>query len=94
MKKLDVDKLKQEYIKRETERRIAKIEEEAEMYAADFRRGYEDREAHCYNKWYRYTRRDSGAAYDAGCVAHGKERHSAKWYREDEEMFCLIECAS
>ena len=31
-------------------------------------RGYKDRLAGFYDKWYRYNRQDDGAAYDAGCV--------------------------
>lgn len=31
-------------------------------------RGYHDRLAGYYDKWYRYNRADDGAAYDKGCV--------------------------
>ena len=31
-------------------------------------RGYKDRCAGYYDKWYRYHRLDNGAAYDQGCV--------------------------
>jgi hypothetical protein len=34
----------------------------------DETRGYRDRLAGFYDKWYRYNREDDGAAYDAGCV--------------------------
>lgn len=30
--------------------------------------GYNDRVNGYYDKWYRYNRRDNGAAYDRGCV--------------------------
>ena len=35
----------------------------------DFDRGYNDRLAGYYDKWYRYNRVDDGALYDSGCVA-------------------------
>ena len=41
----------------------------------DEERGYKDRKAGFYDKWYRYNRADDGAAYDKGCaraVASGK----------------------
>lgn len=53
--------------------------------------GYEDRNHHYYDKWYRYNRSDEGAAYDRGvsrCVAENK---SAKWLKDDENFF-IIEC--
>ena len=34
----------------------------------DYKRGYEDRLAGFYDKWYRYHRHDDGAKYDRGCV--------------------------
>ena len=34
----------------------------------DEQRGYKDRLAGFYDKWYRYNRADDGAAYDLGCV--------------------------
>jgi len=34
----------------------------------DEQRGYSDRRAGFYDKWYRYNRADDGAAYDKGCV--------------------------
>ena len=34
----------------------------------DEQRGYKDRLAGFYDKWYRYNRTDDGAAYDRGCV--------------------------
>lgn len=34
----------------------------------DEQRGYNDRKAGFYDKWYRYNRADDGAAYDRGCV--------------------------
>jgi len=34
----------------------------------DETRGYKDRLAGYYDKWYRYNRADDGAAYDRGCV--------------------------
>ena len=58
----------------------------------DEKRGYEDRKAHCYDKWYRYNRSDNGAAYDRGVVKFTNEKHRNKWYEEDERDFCLIEC--
>ena len=35
----------------------------------DEQRGYRDRMAGHYDKWYRYNRPDEGAGYDKGCVA-------------------------
>ena len=34
----------------------------------DEQRGYKDRLAGFYDKWYRYNRKDDGADYDKGCV--------------------------
>lgn len=34
----------------------------------DEERGYRDRLAGYYDKWFRYNRTDGGAAYDKGCV--------------------------
>ena len=34
--------------------------------AADEKRGYDERMAGYYDKWYRYNRHDNGAAYDKG----------------------------
>ena len=34
----------------------------------DEQRGYKDRLAGFYDKWYRYNRPDDGAAYDKGCL--------------------------
>ena len=35
----------------------------------DFQAGRRERIAGYYDKWYRYNRKDSGAAYDDGCKA-------------------------
>lgn len=35
---------------------------------SDEKRGYSDRKAGFYDKWFRYNRKDDGAAYDRGCV--------------------------
>jgi hypothetical protein len=35
----------------------------------DFNQGKRERTAGYYDKWYRYNRKDDGAAYDAGCKA-------------------------
>ena len=37
-------------------------------HTTDEQRGYIDRIAGFYDKWYRYNRSDDGAAYDTGCV--------------------------
>jgi len=34
----------------------------------DEKKGYQDRIAGYYDKWYRYNRNDDGEAYDKGCV--------------------------
>ena len=34
----------------------------------DAKKGYADRLAGYYDKWYRYNRSDDGAEYDRGCV--------------------------
>ena len=34
----------------------------------DEQKGYTDRKAGYYDKWYRYNRADDGAAYDAGVM--------------------------
>lgn len=39
-----------------------------ETQRKDEAKGYKDRIAGYYDKWYRYNRSDDGAAYDAGCV--------------------------
>jgi len=33
----------------------------------DEKRGYSDRKAGFYDKWFRYNRPDDGASYDIGC---------------------------
>lgn len=38
------------------------------MKDTDETRGYKDRMAGYYDKWYRYNRKDDGASYDKGCV--------------------------
>ena len=65
-------------------------EQVEEMREADRKRGYEDRKAHVYDKWYRYNRFDDGKAYDEGCVRCVNEKHSAKWFKDDEEEFRII----
>lgn len=37
-----------------------------ETQVADFNSGKRDKKAGVYDKWYRYNRRDDGAAYDDG----------------------------
>ena len=51
----------------------------------DTQRGYADRKAGFYDKWFRYNRNDDGAAYDAGCV---QAVNSGKC----PNHFTLIEC--
>ena len=62
---------------------------ENERIEQDRKRGYEDRKAHYYDKWYRYNRPDDGKAYDEGCVKCVNERQTKKWY-EDDEAFTII----
>lgn len=57
----------------------------------DEQKGYADRKAHYYDKWYRYNRSDDGAAYDRGVIRCVNEKHSAKWLAEDD-CFKIIEC--
>ena len=40
----------------------------AKRIMTDEERGYKDRLAGYYDKWFRYNRSDDGAAYDRGCV--------------------------
>jgi len=68
---------------------------DAERQKKDEQAGYEARKAHYYDKWYRYTRSDNGAAYDRGvakCVNEA-ESYSAKWHKDDESDFHIIEIA-
>jgi len=51
----------------------------------DEQRGYNNRLAGFYDKWYRYNRNDDGASYDAGCV---KAVNSGKC----KDYFTLIDC--
>jgi hypothetical protein len=60
-----------------------------EMQKKDERRGYLDRMAHCYDKWYRYNRSDNGMAYDLGVVRCVNEKHSKKWLEEDEYFYII-----
>ena len=53
----------------------------------DEQRGYKDRLAGYYDKWYRYNRPDDGAEYDKGCV---KAVESGKC----KEGFTLIEASA
>lgn len=53
----------------------------------DEQRGFNDRKAGFYDKWYRYTRKDDGAAYDRGVI---KAVESGLC----PEHFTLIECAN
>ena len=80
--------LKKEFVAAAVEEAI----ENFEHYMRDYRHGYEDRQNHVYDKWYRYNRRDNGKAYDAGSTAYVLEDHSDKWIEEDQENFNLIEC--
>jgi len=61
----------------------------------DEQKGYEDRKSHCYDKWYRYSRSDDGAAYDHGVVKCVNEasKFGKKWSQEDEDNFFVIEIA-
>ena len=72
-----------------TEEEWNKIQEETRK--KDFLSGYNDRKAHCYDKWYRYNRSDEGKAYDEGVQKCVNEAHSKKWMEEDEN-FHIIEC--
>jgi len=51
----------------------------------DEQRGYNDRLAGFYDKWFRYNRQDDGAAYNRGC-ARAVDSGKCKDY------FTLIEC--
>ena len=51
----------------------------------DRERGFTDRLAGFYDKWYRYNRQDDGAEYDAGCV-------DAVNTGKCKDTFILIEC--
>lgn len=51
---------------------------------ADYKAGYNDRNNHCYDKWYRYNRWDEGKAYDEGVKACVAKNHSKAWMEEDE----------
>ena len=53
----------------------------------DEKRGYRDRIAGYYDKWYRYNRQDDGAAYDRGCV---RAINSGRC----PEYFTLIDCVN
>lgn len=53
----------------------------------DEQRGYRDRLAGFYDKWFRYNRIDNGAAYDRGCV---RAVDSGKC----PDYFTLIECSN
>jgi len=68
---------------------------DAERQQKDEQKGYEDRKAHCYDKWYRYNRSDNGSAYDRGVVkcVNEAEKFSKKWQQEDEDNFFIIEIA-
>lgn len=72
-----------------TEQELVIMDEERQK--KDEQRGYSDRTAHCYDKWYRYNRSDNGAAYDRGVVRCVNEKHSKKWLEEDEGFY-IIEC--
>ena len=72
-----------------TEQELVIMDEERQK--KDEQRGYSDRMAHCYDKWYRYNRSDNGAAYDRGVVRCVNEKHSKKWLEEDEGFY-IIEC--
>lgn len=76
-----------------TEQELTAMDEERQK--KDEVKGYEDRKNHYYDKWYRYTRSDNGAAYDRGVVkcVNKAEKFSKKWYQEDEESFFIIEIA-
>ena len=51
----------------------------------DESRGYNDRLAGFYDKWYRYNRNDDGSDYDKGCI---RAVNSGKC----KDYFTLIEC--
>lgn len=70
-----------------TEAELVAMDEERQK--ADEQKGYDDRNAHCYDKWYRYNRSDDGAAYDRGVVRCVNEKKSAKWLKEDENFFII-----
>jgi len=56
-------------------------------FKSDETKGYLDRIAGFYDKWYRYNRNDDGAAYDAGCrraISSGKVK---------TDSFTLIEAS-
>lgn len=52
--------------------------------------GYNDRKAHCYDKWYRYNEWDEGKAYDEGVAKCVNEKQTEQWYKDDEN-FIIIE---
>lgn len=54
---------------------------------ADEAKGFSDRNAGHYDKWYRYARSDEGAAYDRGCARAVDEGKCP-------EDFEIIECVS
>ena len=56
------------------------------MEKSDEKKGYQDRKAGYYDKWYRYNRQDNGAAYDKGCL---KAVNAGKC----PEYFTLIEAS-
>lgn len=59
----------QYYIDRVTDKQITQEEFESittANFEKDKERGYQDRLAGYYDKWYRYNRLDEGLAYDAG----------------------------
>ena len=39
------------------------------MESCDYKKGYKERMAGYYDKWYRYNHKDDGAEYDRGCSA-------------------------
>ena len=51
----------------------------------DYARGYADRSAGYYDKWYRYNRQDDGAEYDRGCLDAIKQNSVTK------DEFTIIE---
>ena len=57
------------------------------MKNTDESRGYKDRMAGYYDKWFCYNRQDDGAAYDKGCV---RAVNTGKV----PDHFTLIECCA
>jgi hypothetical protein len=60
----------------------------SDLARQDFVSGYTERMAGYYDKYYRRTRRDEGAAYDAGCVAA-----CSSGKIPPDQGFTLIECS-